>query len=87
VRVLASQLILPIYQVRLPRRWTLSCLRLFFDEHELIAAALLAGDWITAEQVMRQHIGNAGEGLIRTLAALEPPPRPSRTRRAPAPSG
>ncbi len=78
VRTLAAQLVLPIYQVRLPQRMPLSELHISHNDHKEIAAALLAGDGEAAEAAMRRHIGHARHGLEETLAAIEPPRRPAR---------
>lgn len=80
VRTLASQLILPIYQLRLPHRMGLSALHLSHSDHKIIAAALLASDGDAAEAAMRRHIAHAGEGLKDMLASLAPAGRPTRER-------
>lgn len=73
VRGLAAQLILPVYQVRLPHRMNVAALHLSHREHKVIAAALWAGNGNAAEAAMRQHILNAKEGLKKALAGASLP--------------
>lgn len=82
VRTLASQLILPIYQLRLPQRMNLAALHLSHSEHREIVAALMKGDGEGAETAMRRHIAHAGQGLMEALAAEQPAERPRRARAA-----
>lgn len=78
VRALAAQLILPIYQLRLPHRMGTPALHLSHEDHKAIAAALLASDGAAAETAMRRHIAHAGEGLKEMVATLAPVGRPAR---------
>jgi DNA-binding GntR family transcriptional regulator len=80
LRVLAAQLIMPIYQVRLPQRMSRAAMELSYRDHKAIAAALITGNGDAAESAMRLHVAQAGDGLKETLAALTPPARPVRER-------
>lgn len=83
LRTLAAQLVMPVYQVRLPQRMDRAAMQISFRDHKIIAAALTKGDGDAAEAAMRVHVAQAGEGLKETLAAFEPPQRRSKDR-APA---
>lgn len=83
LRTLAAQLVMPVYQVRLPQRMDREAMQISFRDHKIIAAALTKGDGDAAEAAMRVHVAQAGEGLKETLAAFEPPQRRSKDR-APA---
>lgn len=80
LRTLAAQLVMPVYQVRLPQRMDRTAMQLSHSDHKAIAAALMAGDGDAAEAAMRLHVAQAGEGLKETLAALAPPARMARDR-------
>lgn len=80
LRTLAAQLVMPVYQIRLPERMDRAAMQISFKDHKLIAAALIEGDGEAAEAAMRIHVAQAGEGLKETLAAFEPPARPVRER-------
>lgn len=71
MRQLALQLILPIYQLRLPHRMTTDDMHASYDGHKRIIAAILAGDGISAEQAMRDHVCQSGQGLIAALETVE----------------
>jgi DNA-binding GntR family transcriptional regulator len=82
LRILAAQLVMPIYQVRLPERMNREAIDISHRDHKAIAAALRIGDGDAAEAAMRFHVAQAGEGLKETLAALSPPVRAIRERAA-----
>lgn len=78
LRTLAAQLIMPVYQVRLPQRMNRAAMATSYQDHKAIAEALVAGDGDAAEAAMRLHIARAGEGLKEALATLAQPVRPVR---------
>lgn len=84
---LALQLILPIYQLRLPHRMSTDDMHASYGGHQRIIAAILSGDGSLAEQAMRDHVCESGRGLIAVLENVEAE-RDARKRRgkeAPAP--
>ena len=64
LRELAQQLVLPLYQFRLPHRLTVSELHSSYSFHQRIIAAILSGKSSLAEATMREHILHAGEQVI-----------------------
>ena len=44
LRVLAAQLILPVFQIRLPQRMNRAAMAISYRDHQAIAAALVAGN-------------------------------------------
>lgn len=70
LRTLATQLILPVYQVRLPQRMDRSAMAISYRDHKKIAAALMKKNGDAAEAAMRSHVAQAGEGLKQTLVAF-----------------
>lgn len=64
---LALQLILPIYQLRLPNRMTMEDMQASYVGHQRIIAAILDADPAIAETAMREHVAQSGRGLIQVL--------------------
>lgn len=80
---LAAQLVLPIYQFRLPHRMSSYDVQRAHEEHREIAAAIRSGDAERAERTMQAHIKGSGSGLIQAqqdLGAKTPPPADRRAR-------
>lgn len=81
VQSLAAQLILPLYQLRLPHRMHRNDMETSHSDHHKIAAAIRAGDGDGAETAMRAHIAGSRDGLLEVVANATPP-RASRNRAA-----
>ena len=79
LRSLAAQLILPLYQLRLPHRMHRSEMDSSHSDHHKIAAAIRAGEGDRAEQAMRAHIARSREGLLEVVSNAMSP-RVPRTR-------
>lgn len=86
MREYAQQLIMPMYQFRLPHRMTMDSLHRSYACHQRIIAAIEAGDGDKADAAMREHILDSGQGLVAALEAVEamraadrPPTRPRST--------
>ena len=73
VRALALQLVLPIYQLRIPHRLIGDDGLTTHLEHHAIAATLLAQDEDAAAAAMQRHIRNSAASLQATLESAEPP--------------
>jgi DNA-binding GntR family transcriptional regulator len=71
MRELAQQLIMPIYQFRLPHRLTIDDMHASYAAHRRITTAIMTGDGAVAEQEMREHILQSGRKLIAALDAIE----------------
>ena len=71
MRQLSLQLILPIYQLRLPNRMVPEDMLVSYEGHRRIVAAILAGQAQEAEHAMRQHVAESGQGLIMALESAE----------------
>ena len=71
MRQLSLQLILPIYQLRLPHRMTMDDMHASYGGHQRIISAILAGNALVAEQAMREHVAQSGRGLIAALESAE----------------
>lgn len=69
VREIATQLTLPIYRMRFHHLMDLDYIGVSRDEHERVIAAILDGDELAAEVVMRAHIKASGQAMIDTLKA------------------
>jgi len=67
VRETAAQLTLPIYRLRYHHLMDPAYMRISAAEHELIADAILDGDAVRAERMMRSHIRNSGVALLEAL--------------------
>ena len=67
LRQLAQQLVLPLYQFRLPHRMTVGDLQASYAYHQRIIAAILSGKEQAAEQAMREHILRTGSVLVASL--------------------
>ncbi|WP_373066214.1 GntR family transcriptional regulator [Zavarzinia sp.] len=81
LKLLAEQLILPVYQLRLPHRMTVDDLHASYAFHQRIIAAVLNGRASAAEQAMREHVAESARGLIaalETARAARDSARPSR---------
>ena len=84
---LLLQLILPVYQLRLPHRMTVEDMHASYAGHQRIIAALLAGEAVTAEWAMRDHVAESGRGLIVALETAEAARNGLRRRTRAAPAG
>ncbi|WP_120107468.1 GntR family transcriptional regulator [Tsuneonella suprasediminis] len=80
VRTLAMQLILPLYQLRLPHRMAGDAREVAHLEHHAIAATLMVGDEDAAAAAMMRHIRSSGANLRAAVELLE---APRKRRRAP----
>uniref|UniRef100_B0T6L5 Transcriptional regulator, GntR family n=1 Tax=Caulobacter sp. (strain K31) TaxID=366602 RepID=B0T6L5_CAUSK len=76
VSALAAQLILPLYQLRLPHRMDIRDLHQSYADHRTISAAILGGDPDGAEKAMREHIGRSGAALMTAMRAVAAPTPP-----------
>lgn len=65
---LASQLVLPLYQLSYHQLMNSSMMNQSCREHEQIAEAILAADPINAERLMRLHIRNSGMMILESTA-------------------
>lgn len=80
---LASQLILPLYQLRLPYRMEISDLHHSHADHRRISAAILDGDGDAAETAMRDHVARSGVALVAAMERSAPAnPRTAKSRAA-----
>lgn len=86
MRQLLQQLMMPIYQLRLPHRMPSEDMTASFEGHQRIISAIQAADPAAAEQAMRDHVAQSGRGLISALqsaeaarSALQPKRRSRRT--------
>lgn len=82
---LASQLILPVYQLRLPERMPASDMATSHMHHQAIAEAILACDQEAARAAMVAHLRWSGECLMVVVSDMiskknprTPSPRPGR---------
>ena len=82
MRQFAQQLILPLYQFRLPHRMTLMDLHASYAAHQRIIAAILSGKAGAADQAMREHILQSGRGMVTALESIESARNAERPRRA-----
>ena len=71
LQTMAQQLVLPIYQFRLPHRMRGSGRPASQLEHHAIAATLLTGDEDAAAAAMQNHIRSSGANLRATLEQIE----------------
>jgi len=65
---LATQLVLPLYQLSYHQLMNASMMNQSCSEHEQIAEAILAADPINAERLMRLHIRNSGVMILESTA-------------------
>ncbi|MEI9984048.1 MAG: GntR family transcriptional regulator [Aliidongia sp.] len=84
VRETAVQLTLPIYRMRYHYLMDPAYTRISAAEHELIAEAILAGDGMRAERMMRNHIRNSGVAMLEALEASRIDKVPDQRRAMPA---
>lgn len=83
VQTLAMQLILPIYQLRLPHRMSGGSRQTAHREHHAIAATLLTENEDAAAAAMEHHIRSSGANLRASIEASEAQaPRRRRARSA-----
>ena len=82
LREMAAQLTLPIYRLRFHYLMDPAYIRVSAQEHELIAEAILGGDGVRAERMMRNHIRNSGAALLEALEDSRAERKPERARRA-----
>lgn len=72
VREQSRQLTLPIYRLRYHYLIDVGYARMSAAEHRMIAEAILDGDPLRAERVMRNHIRNSGNAMLEALAQRGP---------------
>lgn len=64
---LASQLTFPIYRLRMHYHMSRSHIAPSAQEHEAVAAAILAGNGWLAEDRMRQHVRTSGAAMVAAI--------------------
>lgn len=65
----SRQLTLPIYRVRYHHLMEPAYARVSAAEHELVTEAILDGDGVRAERMMRNHIRNSGVAMLDAVDA------------------